>query len=94
MPRVFLLPRQSCLVEPVASMEASNSLLHHLLSLSKNSQPPHLLPNKKSLLRVLQHRSRSQYSLPMTRMLRTKKFPQLPARQQLVSNLTAAKTTF
>lgn len=75
-------------------MEAYNSLLLRLFSLSKNNQPLQLLLNKKSLLRLLQHRGQSQYSLPMTRTLRTKKLPQLPARQQLVPNLTAAKTIF
>ena len=94
MSRLSSLPTTSCPAEPVASMEASNSLLHHLFSLSKNNQPPRLLLNKKSLPRVLQHPDQSQYSLPMTRTLRTKKLPQLPARQQLVPNLTAAKTTF
>jgi hypothetical protein len=77
-------------------MEASNSHLHRPFSLSfnKNNQSPLLLLNKKLLLLVLQHRSQSPYSLLMTRTLRTKKLPQHPARQQLVSNLTAAKATF
>jgi len=85
----------SCPAEPVASMEASNSLLLRLFSLSKNNNhPPQLLLNKKPLLRVLLHRSQTQYSPPMTRTPRTKKLPQLPARQQPVPNLTAAKPTF
>lgn len=82
----LFLAQTSCPAEPVASMEASNSLLHRLFSLSfnKNNRPPQLLLNKKLLLPAFQHRSPSPYSLLMKRMLRTKNLPQLLARQQLV----------
>jgi hypothetical protein len=85
-PLFSLFSYTSCPAELVASMEASNSLLHRPFSLSfnKNNRHPPLL-NKKPLLPVLPHRSQSPYSLLTTRTLRTKKLPQLLARQQPVS---------